>query len=95
MRGRVHGEAFLAATGLGILWGGLIWLIAERSLVALTAGPTLGLLLWFLFAKRRQTLRFIGYLAVLPVAILSFEVYLLLHDSVQGLNDIVLALLCH
>lgn len=64
---------FLTSSLLGTSYAVLIGLVSHSLWSALIACPVITLLLWFAFWKL-NLLRFSGYLAVLPVSILAFEI---------------------
>ena len=64
---------FLAAIILGMLYAALIGLITYPMRASLISWPIWTILFWLLFWKF-NLLRFSGYLAVLPLSLLAFEV---------------------
>jgi len=65
--------AFLVSFLLGTLYAALIGLISHALWTPFIAWPILTAMLWYLF-WRFNLLRFSGYLAILPVSILAFEI---------------------
>jgi hypothetical protein len=64
---------FVAAIFLGTLYAGFLGLVTYPLRASLLSGPIWIILFWFAFWKF-DLIRFSGYLAVVPLAILSFEV---------------------